>query len=88
MLQLSVNHILMPGKPKGVMHTTAGYLLNAALTTKTTFDLRDGDIYCSVSDCGWITGHTYIVYGPLCNGITTVMFESIPTYPNAYRYFR
>jgi acetyl-CoA synthetase len=73
------------GKPKGVAHTTAGYLLNAALTTKESFDLQPGDIYCCVADCGWITGHSYIVYGPLCNGTTTVMFESVPTYPNPYR---
>ena len=75
------------GKPKGVAHTTAGYLLNAAMTTKCSFDLREGDIYASVADCGWITGHSYIVYGPLCNGATTLMFESIPTYPNPYRYW-
>ena len=75
------------GKPKGVAHTTAGYLLNAAMTTKWSFDLQEGDVYASVADCGWITGHTYIVYGPLCNGATTLMFESIPTYPNPYRYW-
>lgn len=75
------------GKPKGVLHTTAGYLLNAAMTTKLSFDLREGDIYACVADCGWITGHTYIVYGPMCNGTTTVMFESVPTYPNPYRYW-
>ena len=75
------------GKPKGVAHTTAGYLLNAAMTVKNSFDLRDGDIFACVADCGWITGHSYIVYGPLANGITTVMFESVPTYPNPYRYW-
>lgn len=75
------------GKPKGVLHTTAGYLLYAAMTTKNTFDLREKDILCCVADCGWITGHSYVVYGPLCNGATTVMFESIPTYPNPYRYW-
>ncbi len=75
------------GKPKGVAHTTAGYMLNAILTTKNTFDLQRGDIYCSASDCGWITGHTYIVYGPLGCGGTTIMFESIPTYPHPYRYW-
>jgi len=75
------------GKPKGVAHTTGGYLVNAALTTAVSFDLQAGDIYCCVADCGWITGHTYIVYGPLCNGATTCMFESIPTYPNPYRYW-
>lgn len=75
------------GKPKGVAHTTAGYLLNAALTTDTSFNLSEGDIFCCAADCGWVTGHTYIVYGPLCNGVTTVMFESVPTYPNPYRYW-
>ena len=76
------------GKPKGVAHTTAGYLLQAAMTTDWSFNMifKD-DIYCCVADCGWITGHTYIVYGPLCNGATTIMFESIPTYPNSYRYW-
>ena len=75
------------GKPKGVAHTTAGYILNAAMTVKNSFDLREGDIFACVADCGWITGHSYIVYGPLANGITTVMFESVPTYPNPYRYW-
>lgn len=75
------------GKPKGVAHTSAGYLLNAALTTKTTFNLEQGDVYCCVADCGWITGHTYIVYGPLCNGASTIMFESVPTYLDPYRYW-
>eukprot|EP01038_Epipyxis_sp_PR26KG_P015523 gene15523-20952_t len=75
------------GKPKGVAHTTGGYLVNAALTTQQSFNLQENDVYCCVADCGWITGHTYIVYGPLCNGSTTIMFESIPTYPNPYRYW-
>eukprot|EP01041_Mallomonas_annulata_P004796 gene4796-9562_t len=75
------------GKPKGVAHTTAGYLLYAAMTTKHSFDLNEGDIHCCVADCGWVTGHSYTVYGPLVNGVTTVMFESIPTYPNPYRYW-
>jgi acetyl-CoA synthetase len=75
------------GKPKGVMHSTAGYLLNASMTTKLSFNLEEQDIYCCVADCGWITGHSYIIYGPLCNGATTVMFESVPTYPNPYRYW-
>jgi len=75
------------GKPKGVAHTSAGYLLHAAMTTDWSFNLKKDDVYCCVADCGWITGHTYIVYGPLCNGATTVMFESIPTYPNSYRYW-
>lgn len=75
------------GKPKGVAHTTAGYLLNAAVTFRNSFDIHDDDVFACVADCGWITGHTYIVYGPLCNGTTTVMFESLPTYPNPYRYW-
>ena len=75
------------GKPKGVAHSTAGYLLSTAMTTKSSFDLREGDVYACAADCGWITGHSYIVYGPLCNGATTLMFEGIPTYPNPYRYW-
>jgi len=75
------------GKPKGVVHTTAGYLLGAAMTHKYIFDYHPGDIYACVADCGWITGHSYIVYGPLCNGGTTFMFESIPTYPDVGRYW-
>jgi len=75
------------GKPKGVAHTTAGYLLYAAMTCQTTFDLQEGDIYACVADCGWITGHSYIIYGPLLNGTTTVMFESTPTYPDHGRYW-
>ena len=65
------------GKPKGVAHATAGYLLYAAMTTKYSFDLRDDDVFACVADVGWITGHSYIVYGPLCNGATTVMFLSL-----------
>jgi acetyl-CoA synthetase len=76
------------GKPKGVLHTTAGYLVYAALTHKLVFDVHPGDIYCCAADVGWITGHSYIVYGPLANGATTVMFESIPTHPDAGRYWR
>ncbi len=75
------------GKPKGVAHATAGYLLYAAMTCKYSFDLRDDDVFACVADVGWITGHSYIVYGPLCNGATTVMFESIPTYPDPGRYW-
>jgi acetyl-CoA synthetase len=75
------------GKPKGLEHTSAGYLLYVTMTTKLTFNLQEGDIYCCVADCGWITGHSYIVYGPLSNGSTSVMFESIPTYPDPYRYW-
>jgi len=73
------------GKPKGVLHTTAGYLLQAAMTHKYVFDYKDGDIYWCTADVGWITGHSYILYGPLCNGATTLMFEGVPTYPDASR---
>ncbi len=73
------------GKPKGVMHTTAGYLLGATISHKYVFDYQDGDIYWCTADVGWITGHSYIVYGPLANGATTLMFEGVPTYPDASR---
>jgi acetyl-CoA synthetase len=73
------------GKPKGVMHTTGGYLLAAAMTFKYTFDYREGDIYWCTADVGWVTGHTYIVYGPLANGAVSLMFEGVPTYPDAGR---
>ena len=76
------------GQPKGVLHTTGGYMTYAAMTHKYVFDYRPGDVYCCAADVGWITGHTYIVYGPLANGATTVMFESTPTYPDAGRYWR
>ncbi|MDA1073463.1 MAG: acetate--CoA ligase [Proteobacteria bacterium] len=73
------------GKPKGVLHTTGGYLLQAAMTHRYVFDYHDGDIYWCTADVGWITGHSYIVYGPLTNGATTLMFEGVPTYPSASR---
>lgn len=73
------------GKPKGVLHTTAGYLLMAAMTHKYTFDYHDGDIFWCTADVGWVTGHSYTVYGPLANGGTTLMFEGVPTYPDASR---
>jgi len=76
------------GKPKGIVHSTAGYLLYASTTHKYVFDYKPGDIYACVADVGWITGHSYIVYGPLANGATTLMFESIPTYPDASRYWQ
>jgi acetyl-CoA synthetase len=76
------------GRPKGVLHTTGGYLVYAALTHKLVFDYQPGEVYCCAADVGWITGHSYIVYGPLANGATTVMFESIPTHPDAGRYWR
>lgn len=73
------------GKPKGVLHSTGGYLLYAAMTHRYVFDYRDGDIYWCTADVGWITGHSYVIYGPLCNGATTLMFEGVPTYPDASR---
>ena len=76
------------GKPKGVLHTTAGYMVFAATTHHFVFDYRPGEIYFCAADIGWITGHSYIIYGPLANGATTVMFESIPTYPDAGRYWQ
>ncbi len=76
------------GKPKGVLHTTGGYLVYASTTHETIFDLHEEDVYACVADCGWITGHTYIVYGPLANGATTVMFESTPNYPDPGRYWQ
>ncbi len=76
------------GKPKGLMHTTGGYMVFAAMTHEVVFDYHDGDVYCCAADVGWVTGHSYIIYGPLANGATTVMFESIPTYPDAGRYWQ
>ena len=76
------------GKPKGVMHTSAGYLLYSAFTHRMVFDYHDGDIYFCAADIGWVTGHSYIIYGPLCNAATTVMFESVPLYPDAGRYWQ
>jgi len=76
------------GKPKGVLHTTAGYLTYAATTFKYVFDIGPDDIHFCAADIGWITGHSYIIYGPLANGITTVMFESVPTYPDPSRYWQ
>jgi len=76
------------GKPKGVLHTTGGYLLMAAMTHKYVFDYHDGDIYWCTADIGWVTGHSYIIYGPLCNGATTLMFEGVPTYPEADRFWQ
>ena len=76
------------GKPKGVLHTMGGYLLYAAITHKYSFDYHDGEIYWCTADVGWITGHSYIVYGPLANAATTVMFEGVPTYPDASRFWQ
>ena len=75
------------GKPKGVLHSTAGYLLHTSLSHKIVFDIRENDVYWCTADVGWVTGHSYIVYGPLCNGSTTLMFEGVPTYPNASRFW-
>jgi acetyl-CoA synthetase len=75
------------GKPKGILHTTGGYLLFAAITTKYTFDLHDNDIYWCTADVGWITGHSYLLYGPLANAATTVFFEGVPNYPSASRFW-
>ncbi|HUA37495.1 MAG TPA: acetate--CoA ligase [Candidatus Sulfopaludibacter sp.] len=76
------------GKPKGVVHSTAGYLLWIALTHKYVFDIHDDDIYFCTADIGWVTGHSYVIYGPLCNGATTLMFEGIPTWPDAGRFWK
>lgn len=75
------------GKPKGVLHTTAGYLLHVSLTHKYIFDIHDDDIYWCTADIGWVTGHSYIVYGPLCNAATSVMFEGVPTFPDPGRFW-
>ncbi|MBP7001263.1 acetate--CoA ligase [Amaricoccus sp.] len=75
------------GKPKGVLHTTGGYLVYAAMTHQYVFDYHEGDVYWCTADVGWVTGHSYIVYGPLANGATTVMFEGVPTYPDAGRFW-
>ena len=76
------------GKPKGVLHTSGGYLVYAAMTHQHVFDYHDGDIYWCTADVGWVTGHSYIVYGPLANGATTLMFEGVPTYPDASRFWQ
>ena len=76
------------GKPKGVLHTSGGYILYAAMTHKYVFDYHDGDIYWCTADVGWVTGHSYIIYGPLANGSTTLMFEGVPTYPDAGRFWQ
>ena len=76
------------GKPKGVLHTTGGYMVYASMTHQYVFDYKDGDIYWCTADVGWVTGHSYIVYGPLANGATTLMFEGVPTYPDSSRFWR
>ena len=75
------------GKPKGVLHTTGGYLVYASMTHQYVFDYHDGDIYWCTADVGWVTGHSYILYGPLANGATTLMFEGVPNYPTASRFW-
>ena len=77
-----------PEGPKGVLHTTGGYMVYASMTHQYVFDYHDGDIYWCSADVGWVTGHSYIVYGPLANGATTLMFEGIPTYPTASRFWQ
>ncbi|MCZ6590685.1 MAG: acetate--CoA ligase [Alphaproteobacteria bacterium] len=76
------------GKPKGVLHTTGGYMVYVAMTHQYVFDYHDGDIYWCTADCGWVTGHSYIVYGPLANGATTIIFEGLPNYPDASRHWQ
>ncbi|MBP7764331.1 MAG: acetate--CoA ligase [Deltaproteobacteria bacterium] len=76
------------GQPKGVMHTTGGYLVYGSYTHKIVFDYHDGDIYWCTADLGWVTGHTYILYGPLCNGATSIMFEGVPNYPTYSRFWQ
>eukprot|EP00658_Telonema_sp_P-2_P016218 TRINITY_DN16279_c0_g1_i2.p1 TRINITY_DN16279_c0_g1~~TRINITY_DN16279_c0_g1_i2.p1 ORF type:complete len:663 (-),score=194.98 TRINITY_DN16279_c0_g1_i2:239-2227(-) len=75
------------GKPKGVLHSTGGYMIGAATTTKYVFDIKGDEVYWCTADCGWITGHSYIVYGPLCNGTTSLIFEGVPTYPSPNRFW-
>src|SRR4029077_11949418 len=75
------------GKPKGILHTTGGYLLGAKLTTKLVFDLRETDVYWCTADIGWVTGHSYVVYGPLANGATSLMYEGAPNFPEPDRFW-
>src|SRR5699024_6711170 len=76
------------GKPKGVLHTTGGYLVFTAMTHKYVFDYKEGEVYWCTADVGWVTGHSYILYGPLANGATTLMFECVPNYPDASRHWQ
>ena len=78
---------VQPVKPKGVVHTTGGYIVYASMTHQYTFDYHDGDIFWCTADVGWVTGHSYIVYGPLANGATTLMFEGVPTHPDVSRFW-
>ena len=76
------------GKPKGIQHTTGGYLTGVYATTNWVFDLKDTDVYWCTADIGWVTGHSYVVYGPLANGATTVMYEGTPDFPDKDRFWR
>ena len=76
------------GKPKGVLHTTGGYMVYASMTHQYIFDYKKNDIYWCSADIGWVTGHSYIIYGPLANGATTIMFEGVPNYPDVSRWWR
>ena len=76
------------GKPKGVLHTTGGYMVYASMTHQYVFDYHDGETYWCTADVGWVTGHSYILYGPLANGATTLMFEGVPNYPDASRHWQ
>src|SRR5205807_401709 len=76
------------GKPKGVLHTSGGYLVFASMTHQYVFDYHDGDVFWCTADVGWVTGHSYILYGPLANGATTLMFEGVPNYPDASRFWQ
>ena len=76
------------GKPKGVLHTTGGYMVWASYTHQLVFDYHPGEVYWCTADVGWVTGHTYIVYGPLANGATTLMFEGVPNYPDSARFWQ
>ena len=76
------------GKPKGVLHTTGGYMVYASMTHQYIFDYKNKDIYWCTADIGWVTGHSYIIYGPLANGATTIMFEGVPNYPDSSRWWQ
>ena len=76
------------GRPKGVLHTSGGYIVYASMTHRYVFDYRDGDVYWCTADVGWVTGHSYIVYGPLANGATTLMFEGVPNWPDSSRFWQ
>jgi len=86
-LSLSCIPLAQRENPKGVLHTTGGYLVFVAVTHKLTFDYHEDDIFWCTADIGWVTGHSYIVYGPLCNGATTIVFEGVPTYPDPGRFW-